>query len=561
MKTKYILYIGAAAFALSGCNDSFLEKYPQSINDGTFWTVPSDLETYTNRFYDWLPGGLNFRGDNESDNQVPNDISQFFWNQLTTPTESTSWANWSKGAWEPIRITNYFMTHYQTVQGTEADINKYVAETRYFRAYQYAGLMRTFGDIPWIEKDLGTTDAELYGPKLKRWEIMDKIIEDFDYAIQWLPEKPSAGRIGKDVARHLKARTCLHEATYYKYHAELGWESKAERLLKMAADETDILIKSGKYEIYNTGHPDKDYYDMFVIEDKSGLKESLLTVTYLTDKRQHGTSRTIAEANTGFSKDFIESYLCSDGKPIAISDKYQGDATMKEESTNRDPRFKQSVLTGDFPTRVTVANNDSTFITDETKFVDQFCRTGYKTIKFFIPTDKAFEPNANTYDGIAYRYAETLLINAEAKAELGTITQADLDKTVNVLRDRVGMPHLTINVGFTDPNWPNWGYSLTPLLQEIRRERRVELVGEGFRWDDIVRWKAGKLCDNVKTYVGKRQPDQNGAYAIVYPNYTNDDYSYEAGKSRTWNDKLYLRPIPTGELQRSPSLLPQNPGW
>lgn len=162
-------------------------------------------------------------------------------------------------------------------------------------------------------------------------------------------------------------------------------------------------------------------------------------------------------------------------------------------------------------------------------------------------------------DGIAYRYAETLLINAEAKAELGTLSQADLDKTINVLRDRVAMPHLTVEVGFTDPDWPDYGYSLSPVLQEIRCERRVELAGEGFRFDDLCRWKAGKLLDNVMTYVGKKL--STGKYAIVYPNYTNDDFSYQKGKSRKWDDKMYLYPIPTGELQRNPQLLPQNPGW
>ena len=272
-------------------------------------------------------------------------------------------------------------------------------------------------------------------------------------------------------------------------------------------------------------------------------------------------SRTLSEANTGFSKDFVESYLCLNGKPITGNDQYKGDDNMKNETTDRDPRLKQTILTWDFPTRVTVATNDSTYVEKEEDFISQYCLTGYKSIKYLIPTDKAFEANNNTYDGIAYRYAETLLINAEAKAELGTITQADLNKTINVLRDRAGMPHLTMEVGFTDPNWPAWGYSLSPLLQEIRRERRIELAGEGFRWDDLARWKAGKICDNVKTYVGKREPYKEGNYAVVYPAYTNADYSYDAGKSRTWNDRLYLRPIPTGELQRNENLLPQNPGW
>ena len=497
---QIIVYIGVAAvLSLTACNDSFLERSPQSINDKTFWNTPSDLEAYVNNFYSWLPSGVTSIADGESDDQVPNGISQYFWGQYTTPTpEASSWCNWSKGAWEPIRLTNYFMTHYKTVVGSEADINKYVGENRFFRALQYAGLMRTFGDLPWVDKELGTDSPELYDAKLKRYEIMDKIIEDFDFAIQWLPEKPAAGRIGKE---------------------------------------------------------------MFVMEDKTNLKEAILPVTYLDGKRKHGMSRTLWEANTGFSKDFMEGYLCKDGKPISLSSYYKGDDNMRNETADRDPRLKQTVLTWDFPTRVTVSTNDSTFITEESKFIDQYCYTGYKSIKYFIPTDKAFEANNNTYDGIAYRYAETLLINAEAKAELGTISQVDLDKTINVLRDRVGMPHLTTNVGFTDPNWTKWGYELSPLLQEIRRERRVELAGEGRRWDDLMRWKAGKICDNIKTYVGKRQPEKDGKYAIVYPNYTNEDYSYEAGKSRTWDDRLYLRPIPTAELQRNPNLLPQNPGW
>lgn len=564
MKIKHLFYISAALLTFTGCNDSFLDRTPLGVNDGTFWNTPEDLKTYANSYYNWLPFGVNSISDGESDTQIPNSIPQFFWNQLSTPSEAASWCDWSKDGWSPIRRVNYFMTHYGTVTGTDAEINKYVAETRFFRAYHYAGLMRTFGDIPWIEENLSTESKELYGPKLKRWEIMDKIIQDFDFAIQYLPEKKDAetGRINKDVARHLKARTCLHEGTYYRYHTELGWQDKAERLLKMAADESDAIINPGTYEIYNTGKPESDYYDLFVIEDKSDLKESILTVKFEKDIRQHGMSRTLREATTGFSKDFVESYLCRNGKPWNASNpQYKGDANMADETADRDPRLKQNILTGDFPLSID-ATGKKTFITDEAGFVDgKFCKTGYRSIKYYIPTDEAYEANSNTYDGIAYRYAETLLINAEAKAELGTITQADLDNTINALRDRAGMPHLTLTVGFTDPNWPDYGYSLTPLLHEIRRERRVELAGEGLRWDDLARWKAGKLCDNVKTYVGKRQPEKGGKYAVVYPAFTNDDYSYEAGKSRTWNDRLYLRPIPKGELQRNPNLLPQNPGW
>lgn len=188
---QIIVYIGVAAvLSLTACNDSFLERSPQSINDKTFWNTPSDLEAYVNNFYSWLPSGVTSIADGESDDQVPNGISQYFWGQYTTPTpEASSWCNWSKGAWEPIRLTNYFMTHYKTVVGSEADINKYVGENRFFRALQYAGLMRTFGDLPWVDKELGTDSPELYDAKLKRYEIMDKIIEDFDFAIPMVTRK------------------------------------------------------------------------------------------------------------------------------------------------------------------------------------------------------------------------------------------------------------------------------------------------------------------------------------------------------------------------------------
>ena len=128
-------------------------------------------------------------------------------------------------------------------------------------------------------------------------------------------------------------------------------------------------MATGKYEIYNTGHPEKDYYDVFVMEDKTNLKEAILPVIYLDGKRKHGMSRTLSEANTGFSKDFVESYLCLNGKPITGNDQYKGDDNMKNENTDRDPRLKQTILTWDFPTRVTVATNDSTYGEKEEDFI------------------------------------------------------------------------------------------------------------------------------------------------------------------------------------------------
>ncbi|WP_455591000.1 RagB/SusD family nutrient uptake outer membrane protein [Bacteroides sp.] len=551
MNLKYMIYM-VTALSLTSCNDAFLERSPQNLNDQTFWVSVNDLKAYANGFYSILPAGVSNLDDTNSDTQVPTNINTFLWGQYVVPVEG---GVWSKGNWSNIRELNYFMTHYQNVQGTEADINKYVGEIRFFRALEYFSKIKTLGDVPWLDKDLNIDSEELFGAKMARNEVAKKIIEDLDFAIKWLPEAGSeeANRLNKDIVRHIKARVCLHEGTYYKYHPELNYSNEAAGLLQQAVEASDALITSGKYEIYSTGHPEKDYHDLFTMADKSKLKEAILYIDYAENKRQHNMSHGTQEAHCGFSKDFVDCILYDDGLPKALTSNPTADNTIKEEMAGRDLRFSQLIKHDAYltPEELAKPNYDD-------NYVDTWHLSGYHTIKGFIPgLDSGYFVEFT--DGIAYRYAETLLIYAEAKAELGTLTQADLDKTINELRDRVGMKHLELNKEFTDPNWPNYGYSLSFALQEIRRERRVELAGEGFRFDDLCRWKAGKLLDNVMTYVGKKL--STGKYAIVYPNYTNEDLSYQEGKSRKWEDKMYLYPIPTGELQRNPQLLPQNPGW
>lgn len=442
MKLKYIFYM-AAALSLTGCNDSFLERSPQSLNDQSFWVSVNDLKTYANAFYGLIPGGVSVLDDTDSDIQVPNNINSFLWGQYVVPTEG---GVWQKSNWQNIRNINYFMTHYSSVQAAEADINIYVGEMRFFRALEYFKKIQLLGDVPWLEVDLNVNDPELYGPKMKRNQVFQNIIKDLDFAIQWLPEAGSeeANRLNKDIARHVKARFCLNEGTHYKYHDELGYTSEANEWLKMAAQESEVLIKSKRYEIYQTGHPEEDYFNLYRIDDKSDLKEAVLYVDYKANVREHNMAAAGREAGCGFSKSFVESFLCSDGLPISLSNKYLGDETMRKETANRDPRLKQLILTNDFPTNVTDDLKDSTFVVNEDEFITQHCFTGYRPIKGFNPIYSQALYMKSSFDGIAYRYAETLLINAEAKAELNTITNADLDRTVNQLRDRVGMPHLTV---------------------------------------------------------------------------------------------------------------------
>ena len=365
MKLKYTFILASALF-LSSCNDAFLERNPQSFNDGTFWSSVNDLKTYANAFYGILPGGVTNLGDEDSDNQIPFNPNSFLWGQYTVPAEGGSW---SKSNWSNIRNLNYFMTHYGNVQASENEVNPYVAEIRFFRALEYYAKIQTFGDVPWLEAELNVDSEELFGKKNPRNEVAKKIIEDLEFAIEWLPAKGSEepNRLNKDIAKHVLGRVCLNEGTYYKYHTELGYSADVQGLLQKAANITDEIISSGKYDIYSTGNFNEDYYNMFIMEDKSNLKEAILYIDYEENLRYHNATRWLRNAKSGWSKDFVDCILYTDGKPASVTSKEAvQNRTMAEEAK-------------DFPSRVDA--NDECFLSPDnmTEEVKDYCRrTGQK---------------------------------------------------------------------------------------------------------------------------------------------------------------------------------------
>ncbi len=522
------------------CNDDFMERHPlDKINDANFWRTPEDLMTYANQFYPDLSRVNNWRLDDRSDNQGPASRDPFIWNEYAVPS---SGGGWSKSDWGKIRSCNYFLQRFSQVKGEDLEINKYVAEIHFFKAYYYFNKVKQFGDVPWLNKDLQSNSEELFKPRDSRKLVMDSLIACLDFAVSNLPETSSSGRLTKYAALALKARACLFEGTYRKYH-NLG---DYEKMLREAIDASEQIMKSNKFSVYSTGDTENDYYNLFIMEDLEGNPEAIMYESFIENKKMHNRVRQLGEAGTGFTKDFTESYLCTDGYPISISNLYKGDAQFADEFKNRDPRMEQTIYTQKRPYRITESGEYQ--YQDVPQFDVTLCYTGYRIIKFFSPTQRAFEFNRGTFDDFIFRYSEVLLNYAEAKAEIGECTQEVLDNTINLLRDRVGMPHLLVSVPFSDPNWPEWEISVSPLINEIRRERRIELAAEGFRFDDLRRWKGGTLLNNIKTYRGARDPETDD-YRILYP-----------GKTRIWDDKLYLDPIPTQELTLNPQLT-QNPGW
>lgn len=550
---KYIVMAFAVASVLSSCeNENFLDRFPQDrFSEQTYFKSENDLKLYSNQFYGSLPVEFS-NNDNASDNMAPSNRSSFIAGTYIVPASGGGWD------WATIRSCNFFLKRAALSQIEVSVKNRYIAEVRLFRALYYWQKVIRFGNVPIYETDLNELSPELYAPQNTHKEVMDFVLKDLDFAVENLPNSSSENRLHKYAAMALKSRICLWEGSFRKYHG-LGDQ---QVFLQAAVDASQGVIDSGVYALYSTGNPNSDYRNLFLQDNLVNNKESILSSIYITNISTTGYTRTISQAGTGFTKDFVRSYLCKDGLPTALSPTYAGDDTPSDEVKERDPRYAQTIAT---PGYVMTQNTDGTQIILTSPAIGTTATsTGYQVIKGRSSDPALFNANQDNIDRFIFRYAEVLLNNAEAKAELGQLDQVGVDATINKLRQRVGMPNLTIATLVQDPN------SIFPtiplLLQEIRRERRVELAGDGFRFNDLLRWKAGKLLENPEVILGMKLTP---AYKATYPasqlagvSLNASDYVrvYTNVTNWTWNDKMYLYPLPTDQLTLN-NKLKQNPGW
>lgn len=277
---KYILVLGLAS-ALTACNDDFMERNPQDkVTDVNFWKTENDLKLVLNKMYpiyivghqeNWantkfFPLGLNgsplMYGDIYSDNCVkagsedPRMAGEYV---VPTGASNTGWE------WEGVRRINFFLTRYQKANISEELKNRYAAEAYFFKAWDYYKKVLYFGDVPWLTRDLNVDSEELYAPRTPRAEVMDSVLMCLNKAVQYLPEKgkEESGRLNKDQANFLKARICLFEGTFRKYHTELNLQGTANKYLQEAVTAAESLI--GKYALYRNG--EKPYWSMFAAID------------------------------------------------------------------------------------------------------------------------------------------------------------------------------------------------------------------------------------------------------------------------------------------------------
>ena len=609
---KKLIKIAVILFIVSSCNNDFMERQPlTAISDAGYWNSANDLRIYVNYLYnrtDLLPHfqdgtenrigiyghDASYGGMNGTDTQVGLEYNTRMNGETVVPGSGGGWAN---DDWLSLRSINHFMDNYSKA-GDSEEVMRYVGEALYFRALFYFTKLRRFGDVPWASTVVTTTSDVLFEPRLPRNQVVDSIMYDLDRAVEYIPARAGGawtGRITKETAMTLQARIALYEGTWEKYHANSPFAAavnQSVKFLQKAADVADALISmseaSGYPALDNVG-VEGGYRDLFCQEDYSNSKEVIFWRKYEQGIQMNWwNGYTHTGAALGVTKSLIDSYLKADGTPVAAG---YDDATLVKVAENRDPRLAQTVCINDGKTLLWALDNPPRYFIAPT--FDQGgqndCATGYQTYKghnFWQRPSNAIVGGQGLSGLILFRFAEALLIYAEAKAELGTITQADLDRSVNKLRDRVNMPHLNVNV----TNDPNFEFStLPPVIQEVRRERKVEYACEGYRYDDIMRWAAAGELIAGKTPLGSKvaqwlefnfadflpqsEPDL-GRQATFTTNVNTTLVANENGYIKPFKNLLnggtegyrfnlnrdYLYPIPTQQLTINPQLK-QNPGW
>lgn len=556
---------------ITSCSDH-LDRTPlDSVTDLDYFHDPKDLKTYVNQYYTNgnFEGYNNWGNDFDSDNAVQKNINQKLEGTRTVSTSGS--INFSK-----VRSINYFFDHYDKVQEENSieDYQQYLGEAYFFKALIYFDLVKQYGDIQWYNHELEPDDSALKDSRTPRNVVVDSIIDNLDMAAKYLQEDKTngAGRVNKWMALLMQSRIALYEGSWEKYHdgGPFGVsEADPDEYFQKAADAAEEVMNSGMYDLYSTGDPENDYKNLFSRQDYSGNPEVMFWKKYdnelgkgervFTNDRNFRMEKPVSHTIT---KQLADAYLTKDGKPVAVSTAFKGHDNLKNEAKNRDPRFSQTIALPDEIRKITSDGEQSYWNEVYNKLNtagDYNAPTGYLIQKGYNPNMEFHVEQYEETPHIIYRYAEVLLNYVEAKAELDDINQSDIDETINRLRDRVGMTPLNMSAIETDPDWnfPN----LSPLINEIRRERRVELALEGFRWDDIARWAAaneliiGQKPKGFKADQIEENPFPVDAEGFLEPfqGKIPDGYGFV-------EDRDYLNSIPETELELNDNL-EQNPGW
>lgn len=575
----------ATAVSFSSCDD-FLTRDPQdTVTDvPSFWNNEENLRTSFLDYYTYFFPGYRSsweRADNFAETNVADwtdDNAQEVATLFTKVAPTSDAGNWN---FKKIRNMNLLLSRIQSSTLGEEAKNHWSGVARLFRAMEYAKLVQKFGDVPYYDAVLGSTDNEqLYRARDPRTTVMDKVNEDLAFACANIRVNDGTKglTVNRAVAQGFASRIMLFEGTWQKYHANNT--AKAAEYLKAAKDYAAALMQTNAYSIAPS------YKSLTTSDDLAGNPEIIMYRSYVENVVMHSLmsfQNTEMEMSSP-SRSFIDAFLTKNGLPIhqAGNTDYKGKEYAKE-IQNRDPRLADNI------------DEESGLRLNGVAAV--YAASGYYANRY-VNKDLINKPggmsNTNTTDAPVMKLNEVMMNYIEAAAELAdlgqyTLTQADFDKTINAIRDRQStkMPHVTLagnalKVNGVEINDPDRDATVKPILWEIRRERRVELAYEGLRFNDLRRWGKLEYADMVKNkklnmgaWINKADyPENAEALAKITlcdenGNIVTGNEGYimpitEVAKMRVMADKDYLYPIPVDQITMYEThgfKLTQNPGW
>ena len=472
-----------------------------------------------------------------------------------------------------IRGANLIIEGVESSSLTESEKTNFTAIARLMRGYEYYLLVRAYGDVPLVKKALDPADeADLFGPRTPRNEVMDYALEDLTFAVENIATKASKIEFSADLAAAIKSEVCLFEGSYARYHQKD--DARATKYFNEVVTVSTPLVDK-----YTIGNDYQSTYNSFRAALSSN-PEIIFMKAYEPDVLMHCTVDYTSSSSpvAGMTKDAFDAYLFKDGKPLALTSENKSDVgkvyprlgadgkqltekkgdeevplwnySIKDVLAVRDARLTATIDTAVYYAGLQYQRPNSMLMTS---------LTGYGICKFNnLAMPEAYTTTTKNYTCAPLYWGAYVAMNyAEAKAELGTLTDADVDKTINKLYDRAGLPATTV-AKMSEMADPANNMGVSSLLWEIRRCRRCEFIFDGIRYWDLVRWHQLELLDNVKyPNVGL---GANVTAAPVAVESVNGYYNAANGGIRQFEERQYLYPIPSGQIQLNDKLT-QNPGW
>lgn len=570
---KSIIYglMFATGVSMASC-DHFLDEHrfptDQQTDNPAFWENEINVQGEIDYFYEYFMGygnGASWNGtfyyQSLNDDQIgkiaSGSVNFADWNYLQVPTSNSVWS----ASYTAIRRANIIIQNVSISNIAEAKKNNFLAQARLNRAYQYYDLVRNLGDVPLITTVLDVNSPELYAGRTPRNEVMDFVLEDLDFAINNISEQSNKIKWSVDLANAIKTEICLYEASYARYHQKD--EARAKKFYEETVKAATPIIASYTYtddyaSIYNS--------TMDAADGMIGLlsnPEVILLKPYVKSVNGHSLCKYTSTATNicGMTKDAFDAYLFLDGKPKASTTENATDMGVMDATglsiqnllDVRDKRLAAQIDPYVYYNNFTWSRNNS----DPMQSL-----SGYGVRKFINPlmeyyycvTDYQSYVNAPLF-----WLSKVALDYAEARAELGKLDDTDMNKTLNKLYARAGLPTQTV-ASLSAMNDPANNMGVSSLLWEIRRCRRCELMFDGFRYWDLVRWHNLDLLDTTQhpninlganaTPALADHPISNvDGYICSFPDY-----------SRKFNEREYLAPLGSGQIALNPNLK-QNPGW